>query len=155
MNIDKKTGLVHEWTIISQSSSIDKESGALSVFNVTDTVKVSKKHFEKHLAENSNNEKPFVLPAEFEIISMWSKSNLDSLSLEIKNEMFDPYGDSLFHFSYNVFLKEGRRKSRNRSKIKGFKVNGEGLYVINLSVRKDEGEKYRPVTRTMLDVVLK
>ena len=154
MNIDKKTGLVHEWTVICRSSSIDKESGALSIFNVADNIKVNKKHFEEHISKDGEKERPFIIPAEFEIISMWSKSNPDFLSLEVKTEVFDPFSESLFRFSYNVSLKEGRQKSRNRSKIKGFKVTGAGLYTVNLSVRKDEGEEYRSIARTAIDVAL-
>ncbi len=160
MNVDTKTGLVHEWTLMSRSSSIDKESGMLSLFNVVDRLLVNKEHYEKGLQSQSSEEKGegpkgFVIPAEFEIISMWSKFGFDPLSLEAKTEILDPHGNSLFRFSYNIFLKEGRRKRRNRSKIKGFKVTGEGLYVINLSVRKDEGEEYRPISRLGIDVLLR
>lgn len=152
MNVDNKTGLVHEWTIVCQSTSIDKERGSLSIFNITDKINVSKEHFEKNMAKEEG--RLFVVPADFEIISVWSKSNSEQLSLEIKTEMLDSYGESLFHFSYNIFLREGRQKARNRSKIKGLKVTGAGIYVINLSVRKDEGEEYRSIARTEIDVIL-
>ena len=152
MNVDKKTGLIHEWTLICQSTSIDKESGSLSLFNVTDKIRISKEHFEKHIAKDG--EKGFVVPADFEIVSVWSKTNRDPLSLEVKTETVDPYGEPLFRFSYNIFLKEGRQKVRNRSKIKGFKITGAGLYVINLSIRKDEGEEFRPIARVDIEVVL-
>ncbi|MFP4022868.1 MAG: hypothetical protein ACLFTS_03415 [Candidatus Paceibacterota bacterium] len=159
MNFDSKTGLVHEWSLLCRSSAIDKDSGALSLFNVVDRLVVNKEHFEKHFEKQKEAEgesrKGFVIPTEFEIITMWSKSGFEPLSLETKTEIFDPQGDSLLRFSYNIFLKEGRRKRRNRSKVKGFKITGEGLYVINLSIRKDEGEEYRPISRTTLDVMLR
>ena len=157
MEVDQKTGLIHDWTLMCRSSSIEKETEMLSLFNVLDRLVINKDHFDKHFKdqENSNEKKAFIIPAEFEIISMWSKASFEPLSLEVKTEISDPQGISLFRFSYNIFLKEGRRKRRNRSKIKGFKVTGEGLYVINLSVRKDEGEEYRHVARFGIDLLLR
>ncbi|MGM0482782.1 MAG: hypothetical protein ACQEP6_02875 [Patescibacteria group bacterium] len=159
MDVDAKTGLVHEWTLICWSSAIDKDSGSLSLFNVIDKLTVNREHFEKHLDEQKeieeNEKKDFIVPAEFEIVTAWSKSTVEPLSLETKTELFDPYGKALFRFSYNISLKEGRNKRRNRSKIKGFKVTGEGVYSVNLSIRKDEGEEYRPVSKANIDVVLR
>ncbi len=157
MEVDKKTGLVHDWTLMCRSSSIDKDTGMLSLFNIVDRLVVNRDHFEKHLQtqEGESEKKDFIIPAEFEIISMWSKSGFEPLSLEAKTEISDAQGNALFRFSYNIYLKEGRKKRRNRSKIKGFKITGEGLYVISLSVRKDEGEDYRHVSRMAIDVLLR
>lgn len=157
MNVDTKTGLVHDWTLMCRLSAIDKDTGAMSLFNVVDRLVVNKDNFEKQIQKQEEEGKPkgFIIPADFEIISMWSKFGFDSLSLEAKTEIFDAQGESLFRFSYNVYLKEGRQKRRNRSKINGFKVTGQGLYVVNLSVRKDEGEEFRSIARTGVDVLLK
>ena len=153
MNVDKKTGLIHDWTLICRNSAIDKDTGALSIFNIIDKLSVNRKHFEDHF-QKKDQEKDFIVPADFEIITMWSKKTKDELSLETKTELLDPNGESLFRFSYNIVLKEGKVKRRNRSKIKGFKVTGEGLYTVNISIRKDEGEEYRFLSKVDIDVVL-
>lgn len=160
MNIDTKTGLVHEWTVLCRSSAIDKDTGSLSLLDIVDRLVVNKDQFEKHIDKQEkegveSEKRGFVVPADFEIFTMWSKSNRDTISLEIKTEISDAQGIPLFRFSYNIFMKEGRKKSRNRSKIKGFKITGEGLYIVTLSLRKDEGEEFRPITRTGIDIILK
>lgn len=153
MTMDSSTDeiLEHEWTVLCRSSAVDKDSGALSVFNIVNRMTVNRARVDEHMKQTGKDE--FVVPTDFELITLWSKRSEQSVSVEAKTEILDPSGRSMMRFSYNVYLKEGNQRRRNRAKIHGFKITGEGRYRIAISVRKDEGEQYRPVTETSLDVI--
>jgi hypothetical protein len=118
------------WSILCQSSSIDYETSAVSLFDCIEEIRLETDKIDK---EGIN------LPANFQLVMAWQIEDKDK-DLDIKIELIDPKGKKLKEFTNTYKVEQVSKRMRIRLAINGMQITGEGDHVFKISSKK--GGKY-------------
>jgi hypothetical protein len=133
-----------EWTIVALSHSVDKTSGALSIFNVLEGINVP-----ADMPEPSGG-MPIGLPYPFCIIQLWSRE-LSSVpeKLEARIQIVAPNGNELATVPVIVDLETSNR-GRILLNVPAFLYAGAGNYRFETKLKV--GDEWAPMTAAVVSV---
>lgn len=132
----QKETLKNIWTLVSISSSIDRDNNTLSLFDILEelTVQVS-----------GTMPEQAVVPVNHTLMSVWSREDTSKpMSLKFKILLRDSHGKILHENEAEIKLAEGNKNARFRAQLNGFPVTSEGQYryeVISLEPEKTGGKE--------------
>jgi len=124
----------HIWSVVCGSTSIDKETNTISIFNVMEQITVF-----------TNETKPFRLPAPFEIVSLWSRKN-ESTPCQGKMRLYYCDTDQNYEKQQELLidLNEGIFY-RTRVRFHGIELKGQGLYKFFVDLQQSGNEAWNRV----------
>jgi hypothetical protein len=118
----------HIWSIICQSSSIDKENNSINLFGCIENINVKRK-------DTNNN----ILPINFNIVSCWIINNPNKKNdLIFKITIVDPSGQVIFEKDQEIITEVGWQRIRNIAKFSGLKINNSGRYLFKISQKEND-----------------
>ncbi len=143
--------------IISNSSTVDQMSQALSVFNVIDQIDVDLKAKELNKVNLDSVEK-IPVPINFQVISMWKRNNLSdenkSVNSKLHIEFVDPIGEKLNETTFDLPIAEGKKRTRYILNVNGMFVTRTGEYLVQFREMFSKDEKSEVLGTLILDVVV-
>jgi len=118
----------HIWSVICQSSSIDKENNSINLFGCIENINVKRK-------DTDNN----ILPINFNIVSCWIINNPNKKNnLIFKITIVDPSGQVIFEKDQEIITEVGWQRIRNIAKFSGLKINNSGRYLFKISQKEND-----------------
>lgn len=139
----------HVWSIICQSSSIDRQTNSLSLFNSIEEIHLSIKS--KEFFQKNKN----IFPIKFQIVSFWLVGEKDQ-ELEIRIDLLDPKKERLSRFEKKFEVKgsdnEKLKRFKSRINIEGMPISGEGRYFFEIQLKQPKKKEYNIVAQIPLDV---
>ncbi len=131
-----KESLTNLWTILAQSSSIDRDNNTLSLFDILEEITFQ--------IVGPTPEKT-VLPLNLQLVSLWERENSGKPeSLRIKFVLRDPANNVLTENEGELRMEPHHKRSRFRAQFQGMPVTGPGRYryeILSLEPKKTKGEE--------------
>ena len=118
----------HIWSVICQSSSIDKQNNSINLFSCIENINVKRK-------EINNN----ILPINFNLVSCWIINNPNEKNnLIFKISIVDPDGQVILEKDQEIITEVGWQRIRNIAKFSGLKINNSGRYLFKISQKEND-----------------
>jgi hypothetical protein len=126
----------HVWSVFCESSSIDEDKNAISLFNALETISV-----------NGNPGETIMLPIDTEIVSLWARGD-DGLPCKGKVEIWyrDPVWVSTLVYVNEIDLSESEFQG-TRIRSKGIQVSTAGRYIIEVQLQNEGEDRWQTVAR--------
>lgn len=143
--------ITHIWSLLCRRSIIDQETNTLSIHDIFEQLGVDI----KPKSDSKIVEQKFSIPIEFEVISFWTKDNLDDVFdgkyiIKVKN----PLGKIDKEFEHDLKIGQHLKRMRTRTKIQGFTVEKSGNYIFEVGFKKNDGKTYKIVAKIPLEINL-
>jgi hypothetical protein len=133
----------HVWSVLCKSSSIDKRTNNISLFEVIETIRIDWFGM------------PTVSLAPMEIVSLWTRDVVNTPAYgQARIYVTSPSGHDSLHQIQDIDLRSYRRV-RVRYIVSALHVDGLGLYNFSVEHRDHEHGEWRHVARLPLDVIAK
>jgi hypothetical protein len=129
----------HIWTVLCSRSIIDTETNNVTLFNIIERVAFTE------LPE----EWPVNLPLSFEIVTLWSRSDLNEPEELEGRTAIEGATESRILGEYRVNLTENYLRFRHRHRVEGIQVTGLGQIWFIVQLRN--GEVWEEVARVPLE----
>ncbi len=130
----------HIWSVICQSSSIDRQNNSISLFNCIESI-------------NVKGEKTDILPINFNIVSCWTIDHPEKKNnLVFRIEIIDPEGKIIFKKDQEINTEIGWQRVRNVAEFSGLKINNPGRYLFKISQKETD---FKVVATLPVDVDIK
>lgn len=151
----------HIWSILCQSTSIDRDSNRLSILNIIEEVTVQKLNNvgipvdQKRLIQAGSIKAPSIVPLEFEIMSLFERlDDKDSniLTKKAQLELTDPLNKSLLTQIIEINFPKGFKRLRYRIKINGLPITTAGAYRFIIRIQESEDLRFTQITEIPLDI---
>jgi len=132
----------HVWSVICARSIIDSDSNNISLIDVLEQLTVGP------LPEEPGT---LVIPVNFEVVTLWSRSNHQGGRWRSRLVMITPQGTNHASAPMDVDLTRFERV-RNRARTMGLQYEGPGRYEFRIELQED-GE-WRQVGTAFFNVIL-
>ncbi len=123
------------WTIITQSSAIDRDTNSLSLFDVVEEINLQ---ITGPLPENA------AFPINTQLVSLWEREESGTdLELKVRVVLKDPKGENLMENEASLKLEPAHIRSRFRIQFQGMRITSPGVYkyaLYSLEPAKTEGK---------------
>ncbi len=153
----KINNIKHAWSVICQSSIVDKDSNNISLQNVIEQVQVnvSTEGAKAFRSKNPNfgNKLPINFPVQ--IVSLWR--NLDTSIVPeavIGVEFFDNQGELMQKAEFPFAFEEGKVRIRTIVNIPGVNIVGGGMYLFKIKIKESEQGSFSDVAEIPFEVVI-
>lgn len=114
------------WSVLSQAATIDMESGSVSLFNIIETLSVF-----------GDPQKPFQVPAHFELLSLWTRSDPAVPEYgRMRVTLVTPGGEEIPQTEMPIDLSTALY-SRTRLHGDRISLKGPGRYVFQVDLRDE------------------
>lgn len=136
----------HIWSILCQSSSVDRETNRLSLLNILEEISIKK---------DKASEGKFFLPLEFEIVSFLERlddNRKGDIIQEAEMGITDPSGGVLLKRPFELLFRKGFKRLRNRLKMNGLIITTAGIYTFFIRVRGHKGGAFQVIAEIPLAV---
>lgn len=151
MKIDSKNNLIHAWSILCQSSSVDANNNSLSLFNVIDDITID-------INPPADGKLPdvFGVPVNSNLVTLWKRRMVgDEIVADVDVRLLDPTGKELQKMVYNMKIPADKSQARSIMNIQGFPVTVAGVYVFKISVKESGGASFQEVQEVPLNIIVK
>lgn len=139
-----KKNFKHRWSILCQSSNIDKESNNLSIFNILEELRVT---------PPNQNAKEIIVRIPLQLITLWEKqTEKETARSKVEIELFDPKGNALQKVSYA--LSTPKKRIRFVVRMDGIKVTESGEYIFKIKIGDSETDRFEEVGEVPLQVAI-
>lgn len=128
----------HLWSLICEKSSIDFETNTVSIFNCIEELGI----VTDKLVDQ--------IPLSFQILGLWELEGEKNLALKI--EVIDPNKNIINTLNANFPINGVYKRFRSRLNIQGMPVNKSGRYVIKISRKLEDVDKYKNESEIPLDL---
>lgn len=133
--------IMHVWTVLCSRSSIDRETNNVSLFDVLEQITIE--DWAGH---------PGLVPGQFELVSLWSRYELDRPSRgEARLTLRTPGGGTHAEQMQPIDLREYRRL-RNRTRLPAIPIDVPGSYRFVIECRQMDQEEWVQVAIVPLEV---
>ena len=141
----------HIWSLLCRRSTIDSETNNLSIYDVFEQLTIDL----KIKTGNADKVTKINVPIEYEVVSLWSKSEDKVYSGEAKVEIIDPTGETGKVFEEPIEMPQTMKRLRTRLRISGFVAEKSGIYNFQVSYRVKGEDKYKKVADIPLEIIIK
>jgi hypothetical protein len=143
----------HIWGVLCQSSIIDNSTNNLTIFNTLEEIQVEVK---PKPGEKIEPGKLIHLPMNFEIISLWQRTNVEKKVIcDSQIEIYDSKNKLIQTFTQPFNLDEGKKRFRTILQISGFAVSESGDYSFHIKIREPNQTSFKTVSIIPLEVKIK
>ncbi len=147
----------HIWSILCQSSSIDRDTNRLSLSNVLEEITLKQLGDQAAMKEKDtlHSQKPTGIPFDFEIVSVLERlddKDKGPLTKEAELEFIDPQGNSLLKKNFEMNFLKGFKRLRYRIKMNGLQITINGTYQFSLRMRESKDSSFEEVAKLPLDI---
>jgi len=134
----------HNWTVVCSHSTIDADTNNISLIEVLEQLSIKGPPF-------TDDGEP-VIPIEFDVVTLWSRSNLDQLCQgQARLQLLAPSGVSLMEKEYPINLSSHSRM-RSRTRFAGFPLKGSGLYQFQVQFREEDEGDWQDAASVLLQI---
>lgn len=147
--------LIHDWTILSMSSSVDEQNQLLSLYNIIETINVGMVVDEQQ--KNIYKEKGwYAVPFNQQLVTRFIKKDINlDLVFDIQYEITDPSGNKIGkEFGSEINFGKGLDSLRIRNTIGDFPLTTDGWYTILTKVKRKGSEKYIEQGKVSFKVII-
>lgn len=156
----QKTQLIkHIWSVLCTSTSVDKNSNSLSMFNIVEEITLHPPKGPEQKAELKKLEQaklPITVGFSLELVSLWKREDKnkdrEDLIVDIEIDLLDPIGNSLHRYTAQAVFKKGLKRLRFINKLNAIKVNGLGEHNFKISIKEPKDNSFREVVQIPFDV---
>ena len=145
------TMIKNDWSILCKSTSIDKDTNSISLFNVIEEVNI----VGPPLPNDLKKDEDVLLPLSFEIVSLWSRVDKDK---PIQSQAIivtkTPYGKEYKGKPIPIDL-SGFLRTRTRIKHSGIPFKKSGVYNFSIRIKKGETKQFIEVSNIQLYLTFK
>lgn len=139
----------HIWSVLCLSSSVDKETNNISLFNVLERLDIMVNQSKQ---TETTNQKELNIGINYQIVSMWTKDTNTDKDLESQIQITDDKGKLIKTFDQKVVFPESSKRLRTIINISGMTINADSNnYSFNLMI-KQKDNKYRLVASIPLEI---
>lgn len=133
----------HVWTVVCSDAVIDSDSKNVSIHNVIEQIIVSVKPEPKG-----------VLPIEFDIVTLWVRSDFDKPSVgHARISLLSPSGQKLKELEYDLNALADFERLRARQHFRGLPAPESGRYTFYVELKNEGEEEWHHVASVPLKVV--
>ena len=135
------------WTLLSRSSAVDRDSNAVSVFEIVEELRIGQ------LPPNAP--RPLNVAFPMTLTTLWERDEGDPQIVPVRFEIFDPEGTNLTvpptpaELNFGDFM-----RLRSRTNIPGWPVTSAGLYLVRVSISIVGDDRWEVMSEISLPVVL-
>ncbi len=123
------------WSIVAQSSSIDKDNNTLSIFDILEEITFQ---------IQGPTPEQIVFPVNFQLISLWERESAGKpIEQKIKFVLKDPSGKTLSQNEGLLKMESHHKRTRFKAQFQGLPATGPGTYkyeIVSLETKKNEEE---------------
>lgn len=135
----------HVWTVLCRTSSIDRETNNISLFEVIEQIQ---------LAPIGQTPERAVAPIQLQIVSLWCRSDLERPSRgQARVAIRVPGGVESGTAIHELDLSQFRRL-RTRSMLDRIPIAGSGLYRFIVQLRQDGQDEWSEVANMPLEITI-
>ena len=147
----------HIWSVLCQSSSVDKDTNNLFLFNILEEITLKQPSGEGNIkeAEMLSSKKIIAIPFNFEIVSMLERlddKEKGPLIKEAELEFTDSYGKSLLRQNFEMNFPKGFRRLRYKINMNGLNIITVGTYHFHFRIRESKNSPFEEVAKLPLDI---
>ena len=145
----------HHWTILCGSSSVDRQTNNISLFNIIEqlSLNIKRENWEKALKEKKEG---FLARTQFEIVTLWEKEEPeDEISAEVEVRLVDPKGNVLHKQPYQLSFAKQVKRHRQRLTWSGMKLTQAGVYIFSINIKYPDATQFEEVETVKLLVNIK
>jgi hypothetical protein len=137
------TKIIHVWSVLCQSSSVDADTNNISLFNLVEQL---------GLPEDAPF--PIALGDAMQIVTMWARIDINTpVSGEERISVVSPTNEILQTFPPSVIDLKKFIRLRHRFVAGGLVFPEWGRYLFNIELREGDSEEFKLVTSIPLDLV--
>lgn len=137
------------WSVLCRRATIDKDTNSVSLMEVTEQLNVKATSFS---SEGPNRETPLLLAWEFDLVSLWMRSDPEEPERTTERVVFvGPDGRALGEPVVTEVDLESHQRMRSRLRMNGLPLSGTGYHFFVIEQPGDQGE-WLEVARVPLDV---
>ena len=142
--------LTHVWSVLCRSSSVDRDSNNISLYEVFEELTV-----DIGVKKGAQEPKEFNIPVEYEVVSLWTKDNTNKhVKAEVKIEVVNPADKKNKEFINSFEMPEKMKRMRYRLRIRGLGISSPGYYKFFVYVKEAGEESFRKVAELPLQINL-
>jgi len=143
--------IIHEWTLICQSSSVDANNNSLSLFNLIEDI-----HIEMNSNIGQKTPETVTIPLSYSLVTLWKrKINSTILSADIEVKLFDPNGKELQKAAYQLIVPPEKIRMRGIMNSQGFTATIDGEYLFKIFIKEKGEDEFTQVGETPVMVNIK
>ncbi len=154
-NKKRSSGPRHIWSVLCQSSAIDRDSNTVSLFHAVENITLDKSKWDQLTQGRGESGGAAPLAVQMELVSLWGRGDLENRVSEVKMVLLDPADQSLNEKIYKLVFQKNRRRMRIRIKISGIDVTDPGLYTFRLSCRSSQRQAFQAVAEIPLELTVR
>jgi len=140
----------HIWSVVCGSSSIDRDSNNVSLFNVIEQISLDRSEIKNAKVKHGRSD--VAVPIKVELVSLWQRDISDEKQNQpIRLEFVSPDQKPLLSYDGNLVFEAGKTRFRFRVKLDGLRFNVAGQYNFKLSL-KDSTSNWVEVGSLPLEV---
>lgn len=151
-----KNIIEHVWSVVCSSSSVDRETNNISLFNLIEklTFNIPTTVLEKVKREEKRS---IAFPIEFEVVSRFRRSEAkEGFAFDYRLRVLNAESRIIFAGQeQKIALKEGIDNIRIRNQFKNIPIQKTGIYKIVIEIRNVGETTFRSVYSIPLDIVVK
>lgn len=142
--------------VISESSAIDQISQNLSAFKIIDQITTGFKSTDP--LKSARDIERIAIPINFQVISLWKRSNLKDLGKDISArmevEIVDAKGEVLQTIPFELQLPATKLRSRYILTVQGMPVTITGEYCFQFREIGADAKKTDPLAKLCFDIIV-
>lgn len=146
---NKTKKIVHVWSILCGSSSIDQQTKSLSLFNILEQLEVS-------ISKKPKTNEAISIPMQYQLVSLLKKgTNDEAVKGEQRIKIVDPNDADIGNFIKEFEISPKHKRVRIAVSIRGFKITSPGVYLFKVGIREDGQNEFSEVAEIPLEVSIK
>lgn len=163
--IKKMQSIEHVWSVLCISSSVDKESNNISLFNIVEQLAVSpiikppvSTNGKTVTTKPKNSRDVTFVQFPMEIVSFWNREESDKNKespVNIEIDLIGPNKKSITKKEIEFVFKKGYKRTRFIIKLNGVEINTFGEYKYNINVKIPEKSIFENVAQIPLEIKAK
>lgn len=147
----------HIWSILCESSSVDRETNRLSLLNILEEIALKRPDNQKDIKKNKlfSSQEPIGVPLNFQIVSMLERlddKEKGPFTKEAELEFVDPQGKSLLKKSFELNFLQGFKRLRHIINMNGLYITTVGTYNFYFRIRESKNNPLEEVVKLPLDI---
>jgi len=141
----------HIWSVLCRSSSVDKITNNISLFDVFERLEVS---LAVPKAKEVPKFKKINLPVDYQIVSLWTHDQKKQDKIRIKIIFENPNGVKTNLVNKDLILPPDKKRMRDITKIRGIVLEKSGTYTFRLQAKKGKDKVFQTIVELPVEIVI-
>lgn len=149
----KLKNIKHVWSIMCESSIVDRDSNNISIHKVLEQLNISLSPENEVQRKKNGINKPFGVTFPFQIVSLWQSINPKITPVaDAEIELFDSIGQSLQTVKFTFTFEKDKPRLRTIISSPVINVIDSGVYLFKIKIKESGESNFSEVAEIPLEV---